>query len=121
MTTTHPVAATARAAAQHLGASYGARLAADVEAELHAQATTATRPDRYANPVSVASLIVAIATLAWTVYADLREKTPRPSSEAVARRVRLQLRERGEADRADAGRITEIVVAEIIKSADGQE
>jgi hypothetical protein len=68
----------------------------------------------------MASLIVAIATLAWTIYADLREKPAAPSEEAVARQVRVELRERDEVGHPEASRITGIVVTEIIKAADDQ-
>jgi hypothetical protein len=67
--------------------------------------------------VLVASLIVAIATLAWIVYTDLRSKTPELSPEAVVRRVRIALPEHGGSNQPDADRITEIVVNEIISPA----
>jgi hypothetical protein len=49
-------------------------VAAEVEAALAARQTPAV-PPQYADPVALASLIVAIATLAWTVYTDLRKRT----------------------------------------------
>jgi hypothetical protein len=94
MTMSGAVALAARAAAKRLAADYGPGLAAEVEAELHSSDSTAARRDRYIDPVSVASLIVAIASLAWNVYTDLRNKTAEPSPEAVARMVRISLRER---------------------------
>jgi hypothetical protein len=115
MTTSDPVASAARAAAQHLAADYGPGLAADVEAELYARNSTAPKLARFIDPISVAGLIVAIATLAWTVYNDLRTKTANPAPETVARGVRIRLRERGESRRAEADRITEIVVTEITR------
>jgi hypothetical protein len=120
MTTSDPVAAAARACAQRLAAGYGPGLAAEVEAELHARTTRADRPSRYADPVSLASLIVAIATLAWTVYADLRQKGREPAPDVVTRRVRVALRERGEAHHPDSDRITEIVITEINEVTRGQ-
>ena len=51
------------------------------------------RPGRYLDPVSLASLIVAIATLAWTIYNDQRNRTPDPPAAAIARQVRITLRE----------------------------
>ena len=66
---------------------------------------------------SLASLIVAIATLAWTIYADLRNKTPQPSPGVVARHVRAELRNQSDTSRQDTDRITQIVVTEIIQAA----
>lgn len=112
---TDPVAIAARAAARHLAADYGPGLAADVEAALHVQ-ETAQRPGQYLDPVSLGSLIVAIASLAWTVYADLRKKTPEPSPDAVSRRVRVELREHSDTTPEKTERITEIIVTEIIQA-----
>ena len=115
-----PIAKAARAAAQRLAVDHGSRLPADVEAALHTRNTAGHRPGQFIDPVSVASLIVAIATLAWTIYADMREKTAPPSQEAVTRRIRVELRERDEVGHPEASRITEIVVTEIIKAAGDQ-
>lgn len=76
MTTTQPIATAARSAARALIADYGPGLEVDVEAALHASA--AQQPTQYLDPVSVSSLIVAIATLAWTIYNDQRKHTPNP-------------------------------------------
>ncbi|HXP20719.1 MAG TPA: hypothetical protein VN840_13840 [Streptosporangiaceae bacterium] len=115
---TDPIAAAARAAAGQLTASYGPGLAADVEAALHAKGTQ-ERPTRYLDPVSIAGLIVAIATLAWTIYNDQRKETPAPSPDTVARAVRVELRTRNhtDADPAEQDKITSIVVTEIIRHA----
>lgn len=117
MTTSDPASLAARAAAEWLTADYGPGLVADVEAELSALNSAAPRPDRHVDTVSVASLIVAVATLAWTVYTDLRSKTSELSPEAVVRRVRIALAEHGGSNQPDAARITEIVVNEIISPA----
>lgn len=113
---TDPITAAARAAAGRLAAEYGPGLAADVEAALHARGT-ARRPDQYIDPVSVGSLIVAIASLAWTVYSELRKKTPQPPPEVVARQVLAEFREYDGPGTDDSGRITEIVVTDIIQAA----
>jgi hypothetical protein len=52
---------------------------------------TGQRPDRYLDPISLASLIVAIATLAWTIYNDQRKHTPNPPPASTARQVRITL------------------------------
>jgi len=73
------------------------------------------RRDRsqYFDPVSVGSLIVAIASLAWTIHLDLRRKTPKPSPEVLVRHLRAELRERGQASGQATERIVGIVVTEI--------
>lgn len=112
---TDPITAAARATAERLTAEYGPGLAAEVEAALPARGTV-RRPDQYVDPVSVGSLIVAIATLAWTVYSDLRKKTSKPSPEVVARQVCAEFREYDGPGINDSGRITSIVVTEIIQA-----
>jgi len=67
----------------------------------------------------MASLIVAIASLAWTVYTDLKKRTAKPSAEVVARTVRVTRREQGQADGQD--HIIEVVVTEALRAAAGQE
>ena len=46
-----------------------------------------------ASPAPTASLIVAIATLAWTIYNDQRTRTPDPPPSSIARQVRITLRD----------------------------
>jgi hypothetical protein len=72
---TDPIAAAARAAAHRLAAEHGPGLAADVEAALHTRDAD-QRPGQYLDPVSLGTLIVAIATLAWTIYTDKRKQHP---------------------------------------------
>jgi hypothetical protein len=79
-----PVAIVARTAAQQLEAEGGPGLLAEVEAVLATRESPST-PPQYIDPVALASLIVAIASLAWTVYTDLRKRTAKPSAEVVAR------------------------------------
>ena len=119
MTTTEPIAAAARAAARALIAEYGPGLEADVEAALHARAEQ--RPGQYLDPVSAGSLIVAIATLAWTIYNDQRKHTPEPAPELIERRVRIKIREQADANPQEISRITEIVVTQITQTATRQE
>lgn len=76
-------------------------------------------PPQYLDPVAMASLIVAIASLAWTVYTDLKKRTAKPSAEVVARTVRVTRREQGQADGQD--HIIEVVVTEALRAAAGQE
>ncbi|MFI6296628.1 hypothetical protein ACIBEJ_33915 [Nonomuraea sp. NPDC050790] len=88
---TDPAAEGARAAAHRLAAQHGPALTTDVEAALHARDTN-RRPDQYLDPISLGSLIVSVATLAWTVYTDLKKKTDTPSADVITRTVRTELR-----------------------------
>ena len=92
---TDPVADAARSAAAILAPDHGPALPAQVEAALAAR-DAYQRPDRYLDPVSLASLIVSIASLAWQIYTSQRDRTPGPPpADAVARQVRITLREAG--------------------------
>jgi len=113
---TDPISAGARAAVKRLTSDYGSGLAADVEAALHTRGLE-QRPERYIDPVSLGSLIVSIATLAWTVYADLKKKAANPAPDVVARAVRVELRNRDDASSASS-EITDVVVTEVIKAAE---
>jgi len=110
---TDPVAIAARAAAQRLESGDSARLAVEVEAALAARETEERR-QQYIDPVSIGSLLVALASLAWTVYRDLRKKTDSPAPESVARTVRIKLREEGQ--ELPDGRVIEIVVDETLRA-----
>jgi hypothetical protein len=111
---TDPAAAAARSAGANLAADFGPSLPAEVEAALAAR-DTSQRPDRYLDPVSIGSLIVSIATLAWTIYNDQRKHTPHPPPDSIARQVRITLREQDTALPPGAERITEIVATEITR------
>ena len=117
---TDPAADAARAAAAILAPDLGPNLPAEVEAALAAR-DTHQRPDRYLDPVSLASLIVSIATLAWTIYNDLRnhkeqrDHTPDPPPDVIARQVRITLREQDIRLPPGTERITEIVATEITR------
>jgi hypothetical protein len=113
-----PVSVGARAAAERLTPQYGPELAADVEAALHTHGAP-QRPERYLDPVSLGALIVSIATLAWTIYTDLKKQTPSPAPDVVARTVRVELSKRGDDGPASPGQITEVVVTEVINAATG--
>ncbi|MGH3374269.1 MAG: hypothetical protein ACRDP6_05990 [Actinoallomurus sp.] len=106
---TDPAAEGARAAGRRLG------LVAEVEAALHAQGG---RPGQYVDPVAVASLIVSAAALAWTVYADLRKKTDKPSPDVVTRTVTTQLR-RSQTITGDQEETVTVTVQETLRAIDG--
>jgi hypothetical protein len=106
----------ARAAARALASELGGQLPGDVEALLHAGDDAPA--DRYVvDPISLAGLIVSVASFAWTVYRDLKTKTDAPARDAIERRVRVEVRE-SELDAAPAqrDRIIDVVVTEIMNS-----
>jgi hypothetical protein len=113
---TDPAADAARSAAAILAPDLGPRLPAEVEAALAARGAQ-QRPDRYPDPVALASLIVAVATLAWTIYNDQRNRSHEraPEADSIARQVRVTLREQDTALPPGTGRITEVVATEIIR------
>jgi hypothetical protein len=113
-----PVAIVARAAAQQLEADAGPGLLAEVEAVL-ATGESPSAPSQYGDPVALASLVVAIASLAWTVYTDMKKRITAPSAEVVARTVRVARRDQGQPNAPE--HIIEVVVIEAIRAAAGQE
>ena len=113
-----PIAVAARAAAQQLETEAGPGLVTEVEAVLATREFPAA-PPQYVDPVALASLIIAIASLAWTVYTDLKKHTATPSAEVVARTIRVTRRDQGQAAAAD--HIIEVVVTETLRAAAGQE
>jgi hypothetical protein len=111
-----PAADGARAAAQRLASVHGARLEADVEAALHSRGSDEAPPDQYIDPVAIASLIVAAASLAWTIYRDLRANhAAPPTPDHLIRRVRTTLRESRTLDDSTE-RVIEITVEETLKA-----
>ena len=112
---TDPVADAARTAAAILAPSHGPNLPAEVEAALTAR-DTSQRPDRFLDPVSLASLIVTIATLAWTIYTDQRDRHhPESPADAIARQVRITLRNHDTTLPPGTEQITEIIATEITR------
>jgi len=69
------------------------------------------------DPVSVGSLIVSVASLAWTIYAGLKKQASNPTRENVIVAVNAELHERGEAVSATERQMIEIVVTEVIRAA----
>ena len=117
---TDPAAQAARSAAAILAPDLGASLPAQVETALAARGNQ-QRPDRYLDPVSLATLIVSIATLAWTIYSDQRTRRdhhdPGPPPDVIARQVRITLRDQDIQLPPGTERITEIVATEITRHA----
>lgn len=113
---TDQIAVAARAAASRLATEFGLELPADVELILDSRRHT-RRPDHYFDPVSVASLIVSVATLAWTIYIDLRKDTPDPCTHDVIQKVRVELQGRNEPGTVKRDEVIEVVVTETVKAA----
>jgi hypothetical protein len=113
---TDPAANAARSAAAILAPDLGPDLPAEVEAALAAR-DTRQRPDRYLDPVSLATLIVTIAALAWTIYNDQRTRTPDPPPSSIARQVRITLRDQDTPLPPGTEHITEVVATEITRQA----
>jgi hypothetical protein len=121
---TDPVADAARAAAVILAPDLGSGLPAEVEAALHARGRDEQAPGQY-DPAAIAglavgaaSLIVSTAQLAWSIVSDQRTRTATPSPEAIARQVRIALRQQDRAAPPGTGQITEVVITEIIRLED---
>ena len=112
-----PIGIAARAAAQQLQAEAGPGLVAEVEAVL-ATRESPSAPPQYVDPVALASLIVAIASLAWTVYTDLKKRTAKPAAEVVARTVRVTRRDSGH---TAPDEMVEVVVTETVQAAADQD
>jgi hypothetical protein len=112
-----PIGTAARAAAQRLETEARPALAAEVEAALAARDSTGP-PSQYVDPVSLTILIVAIATLAWTVYTDLRKRTAEPAPTVVGRAVRVRLRDSGH---TAPDEVVEVVVTETVHAGADQD
>lgn len=126
----------ARAAAKRLAADHGPDVVDQVEDVLHdlewgagADASILEREEHLVqysvDPIALGSLIVSVATAAWTVYQDLvggrgGEATPPPVlREALVRQVRLQIVADGsggsDQSGADQDRLCEVVVEEVLR------
>ena len=88
----------------------------DVERELRSR-EGGRPPDQYLEPVSLASLILSVASLAWNVFQDLKKKTPSPAPAVVARAVRVQVRVSSDLAPSERDCIIDVVVEETIKAA----
>jgi hypothetical protein len=106
----------ARKAAEVLSGQFDPTLVMDVERELRSREGSHP-PDQYIDPASLASLIVSVATLAWTVFQDLKKKTPSPAPTVIARAVRVQVRASSELAPSQRDRIIDVVVEETVKAA----
>jgi hypothetical protein len=65
--------------------------------------------------VSVAALVVSVASLAWTIYSDVKQRDGRVDREVLSRRIRVALEPSGNVDESERGRIINVVVEETLK------
>ncbi|ANZ36015.1 hypothetical protein BBK82_07980 [Lentzea guizhouensis] len=114
--TTDPISRSARAAARRLAETHGAALEPQVEAALYARARD-QRPTQYLDPVALGSLIVSVATLAWTVITDWPPTRPRPTREDIKPTVKDELN----IDDPSADEVIDVVVDESLKDAEEEE
>jgi hypothetical protein len=114
----HLIAVSALASAERLAAEFGPGLPGDVEAALYGQEAEPNSV-QYLDPLSLGSLIASVATLAWTVYTDLRKRTPEPSEDDMTDMIRKELGDRSDADLSHDARIRviEVIVSETIRTA----
>jgi hypothetical protein len=106
------IARAGRAAARRLAAEGGPDVRLEVE-----KALTQRDQQKYLDPLSLGSLIVSVATLAWTVIKDLSKGDQAPSVEQVTRQVRIELTATDHVATAEThNKIINIVVSEIIKT-----
>lgn len=103
----------ARAAARRLSDELGPDLRTQVEDALEAHDGD-TLPAQYFDLVSLGSLIVSAASLAWTIYKDQREKKPKPAPEEIADQVEPGLPSSDPIPSAQRTRIIEVVVEEVL-------
>lgn len=106
---TDPAAIIACAVATRLSEEYGPNLAVDVEAELHS-----LRHSQYVDPVAIASLIVSVAGLGWTIYTDLKRTASKVQADVLARSLRVTLRDKGGPLTPDQERVVDVVVRETL-------
>jgi len=111
------VAPAARAAGGQLGAQFGKPELVEVQVETALRRIgAASAPDRFADPVAVGGLIVAIATLAYQVYEDHRKKHGKhPSQSTLVDYLRVERRAAGELTSVEET-IIEVVAAETLKA-----
>jgi hypothetical protein len=117
-----PVRRAARTAAQRLESRRWPGLTMEIEAALDDRRSKdlsgrGGHPDQYVDATSLASLIVAAADLAWSVYAELRTKTSKPAP-AIIQRLRVELTESREIESTERDRVIEVIVDEIIRPDD---
>lgn len=72
--------------------------------------------DQYdlATALGIASLLVSIASLTWSMYSELRKKSLKPDQSALVRRIQVQVGEPKGVSILQRDRIIEVVVEETL-------
>jgi hypothetical protein len=109
----------ARATARRLAAEFGPGLKTQVETALDARAADGQSEQYAVDLISLGSLIVSAATLAWTVYKDGSDQGQSPTREVLAQRVRIELLASDSTPPAQQDRVVEVVVEEIVTDLNG--
>lgn len=104
---------TARAAARRLADELDPGLRTGVEAAL--AAADGDRPRQFVDPVSLGSLIVAAAGLAWTIYRDLRSRAAKPAPTVIVKQLEVELPADSAVPPVRRARIIEVVVEEVVR------
>lgn len=114
-----PVGTAARIVARELATEHGPQIEIDAEAALYARQAESEESARYIDPVSLGSLIVSIASLAYTVYNNHKNRKEKPTAERVALELRVEQRKHRKLTGPEE-KIIEIISAEVIKATDGE-
>jgi hypothetical protein len=117
-----PVDRIARGAAVRLAQEAGQpSLVPEVERQLEVGDGTGSG-DRF-EPItlSIAALVVSVASLAWTIYTDLKKQASRPEPEVIIRRIRVEIELPEQVSTADRDRVITAVVAQTLVQAGNTE
>lgn len=104
----------ARAAAQQLAAEMPEGFPEMVEAVL---AVPDRKPDQYLDPVTVslAAVLVSVASLGWTIYKDMKTAKKAAAGDALARTIRIELVTPNDVSQDQRDRIIAVVANEILR------
>lgn len=109
----------ARAAAGRLADQYSDKLANEVEAALRERDAV---QERSADLISLGGLIVSIATLAWTVYRDLKEdRGAKPPVVMILESVRRRLDWEGDVEISQRSKVIDTTVEATVQAAERNE
>jgi hypothetical protein len=68
--------------------------------------------------IGLAAFLVSLASLAWTIYRDLKKNSKKPAREVLNRRVRVQIGEPKGVSITERDRIIDVVVEETFQYGD---
>ena len=108
----------ARRAAGRLAQEIDPALPAVVDGQLRGRGG-AEPPVRFLEPattIALGGLLVSLASLAWTIYRDLKKDAAAPSPDVLARRLRLQVELPEPVTTGQRDRLIVVIVEEVIAS-----